>query len=76
MYCRCELVFEKCFVPEENVLGQEGKGADTKISKFCSENRNFEKRYNSIITESISYQFSIRQIKNLIVFLKLCHLIT
>lgn len=23
---RCELVFEKCFVPEENVLGQEGKG--------------------------------------------------
>lgn len=24
--CRCELVFEKCFVPEENVLGQEGKG--------------------------------------------------
>ncbi|RWW23005.1 hypothetical protein GW17_00012764 [Ensete ventricosum] len=29
----CELVFEKCFVPEEHVLGQEGKGADTKISK-------------------------------------------
>lgn len=23
---RCELVFENCFVPEENVLGQEGKG--------------------------------------------------
>ncbi|XP_020532539.1 2-methylacyl-CoA dehydrogenase, mitochondrial-like [Jatropha curcas] len=22
----CELVFENCFVPEENVLGQEGKG--------------------------------------------------
>ncbi|RRT84767.1 hypothetical protein B296_00004968 [Ensete ventricosum] len=40
----CELVFEKCFVPEEHVLGQEGKGADTKISKFFSGNRNFEKR--------------------------------
>lgn len=24
--CRCELVFQNCFVPEENVLGQEGKG--------------------------------------------------
>jgi alkylation response protein AidB-like acyl-CoA dehydrogenase len=24
---RCELVFENCFVPEENVLGQEGKGS-------------------------------------------------
>lgn len=23
---RCELVFENCFVPEENVLGKEGKG--------------------------------------------------
>lgn len=23
---RCELVFENCFVPEENILGQEGKG--------------------------------------------------
>lgn len=23
---RCELVFENCFVPQENVLGQEGKG--------------------------------------------------
>lgn len=23
---RCELVFENCFVPEENVLGQEGRG--------------------------------------------------
>lgn len=23
---RCELVFENCFVPEGNVLGQEGKG--------------------------------------------------
>ncbi|RZR89816.1 hypothetical protein BHM03_00017607, partial [Ensete ventricosum] len=31
----CELVFEKCFVPEEHVLGQEGKGADTKISKHA-----------------------------------------
>ncbi|KAL7199429.1 hypothetical protein ACSBR2_021655 [Camellia fascicularis] len=24
--CRCELVFENCFVHKENVLGQEGKG--------------------------------------------------
>jgi hypothetical protein len=24
---RCELVFENCFVPEENLLGQEGKGS-------------------------------------------------
>lgn len=24
---RCELVFENCFVPEENVLGKEGKGS-------------------------------------------------
>lgn len=23
---RCELVFENCFVPQENILGQEGKG--------------------------------------------------
>jgi alkylation response protein AidB-like acyl-CoA dehydrogenase len=23
---RCELVFENCFVPQENVLGEEGKG--------------------------------------------------
>lgn len=27
--CRCELVFENCFVPEENILGQEGKGINT-----------------------------------------------
>lgn len=25
---RCELVFENCFVPEENILGKEGKGFD------------------------------------------------
>ena len=29
---RCELVFENCFVPEENVLGQEGKG----LLAFCN----------------------------------------
>jgi hypothetical protein len=28
---RCELVFENCFVPEENILGQEGKGLE-----FCN----------------------------------------
>ncbi|CAL9118312.1 unnamed protein product [Musa textilis] len=28
----CELVFEKCFVPEENVLGQEGKGVYVMMS--------------------------------------------
>ncbi|CAA2966988.1 isovaleryl- dehydrogenase, mitochondrial [Olea europaea subsp. europaea] len=28
----CELVFEKCFVPEENVLGQEGKGVYVMLS--------------------------------------------
>ena len=26
LICRCELVFENCFVPHENVLGEEGKG--------------------------------------------------
>lgn len=26
IFFRCELVFENCFVPNENVLGQEGKG--------------------------------------------------
>ncbi|RXI04558.1 hypothetical protein DVH24_038832 [Malus domestica] len=29
---RCELVFENCFVPEENVLGQEGKGVYVMMS--------------------------------------------
>ncbi|KAL3579707.1 hypothetical protein D5086_017542 [Populus alba] len=28
----CELVFENCFVPEENVLGQEGKGVYVMMS--------------------------------------------
>jgi len=28
---RCELVFENCFVPEENILGQEGNGLE-----FCN----------------------------------------
>ncbi|KAJ8476042.1 hypothetical protein OPV22_019769 [Ensete ventricosum] len=28
----CELVFEKCFVPEEHVLGQEGKGVYVMMS--------------------------------------------
>ncbi|KAG6490593.1 hypothetical protein ZIOFF_051893 [Zingiber officinale] len=28
----CELVFEKCFVPEENVLGEEGKGVYVMMS--------------------------------------------
>jgi len=28
---RCELVFENCFVPEENVLGKEGKGIATVV---------------------------------------------
>lgn len=28
----CELVFENCFVPEENVLGQEGKGVYVMLS--------------------------------------------
>uniref|UniRef100_A0A6N2L5Q8 Isovaleryl-CoA dehydrogenase n=1 Tax=Salix viminalis TaxID=40686 RepID=A0A6N2L5Q8_SALVM len=29
---RCELLFENCFVPEENVLGQEGKGVYVMMS--------------------------------------------
>ncbi|BBH04939.1 isovaleryl-CoA-dehydrogenase [Prunus dulcis] len=29
---RCELVFENCFIPEENVLGQEGKGVYVMMS--------------------------------------------
>lgn len=36
--CRCELVFVNCFVPEENVLGQEGKGIKVGIglkNKLC-----------------------------------------
>ncbi|KAK3022438.1 hypothetical protein RJ639_047668 [Escallonia herrerae] len=28
----CELVFENCFVPEENILGQEGKGVYVMLS--------------------------------------------
>ena len=28
---RCELVFENCFVPNENILGQEGKGVYTLV---------------------------------------------
>ena len=31
-HCRCELVFENCFVPEENVLGKEGKGVYVMMS--------------------------------------------
>ncbi|KAG6516259.1 hypothetical protein ZIOFF_026714 [Zingiber officinale] len=30
----CELVFDKCFVPEENVLGQEGKGVYVMMPGF------------------------------------------
>ncbi|KAL7227329.1 hypothetical protein ACSBR1_022217 [Camellia fascicularis] len=30
--CRCELVFENCFVHKENVLGQEGKGVYVMMS--------------------------------------------
>lgn len=30
--CRCELVFENCFIPEENVLGQVGKGVSSELT--------------------------------------------
>ncbi|KAL6506316.1 hypothetical protein OROGR_024497 [Orobanche gracilis] len=32
----CELVFENCFVPEENILGHEGKGRETYVTKSAS----------------------------------------
>ncbi|KAE8683656.1 Isovaleryl-CoA dehydrogenase [Hibiscus syriacus] len=37
---KCELVFENCFVPEENVLGKEGKDfASLEVFPFSSGNR-------------------------------------
>lgn len=35
--CRCELVFENCFVPEENVLGQVGKGMSSELTSMLAQ---------------------------------------
>lgn len=54
---RCELVFENCFVPEENVLGKEGKGfASLKFFPFSSGYRKkilTDSRYFNAVTNYI-----------------------
>ena len=39
---RCELVFENCFVPNENILGQEGKGLQFLLEYFLIHRRVYK----------------------------------